>query len=112
MGSADFWTVKNVTGRLLVGLRWWHYVKEDGTNVWMFESSKNPINAVEAVIFWTAPVPLPDRCRPRAEPGQHHRLRQVHEGQEAEDQVHRHLDGCRLRRQQHLLLKATRRRQR
>lgn len=51
--AADFWTVKNVTGRLLVGLRWWHYVKEDGTNVWMFESSKNPINAVEAVIFCT-----------------------------------------------------------
>jgi hypothetical protein len=24
----DFWTVKNVTGRLLVGLRWWNYVKE------------------------------------------------------------------------------------
>jgi hypothetical protein len=54
--AADFWTVKNVTGRLLVGLRWWHYVKEDGTNVWMFESSKNPTNAIEAVIFWTALV--------------------------------------------------------
>lgn len=26
--AADFWTVKNVTGRLLVGLRWWNYVKE------------------------------------------------------------------------------------
>jgi len=24
----DFWTVKNVTGRLLVGLRWWNYVRE------------------------------------------------------------------------------------
>ena len=34
----DFWTVKNVTGRLLVGLRWWNEVKEDGTNVWIFES--------------------------------------------------------------------------
>ena len=22
----DFWTVKNVSGRLLVGLRWWNYV--------------------------------------------------------------------------------------
>jgi hypothetical protein len=53
--AADFWTVKNVTGRLLVGLRWWHYVKDDGTNVWMFESSKNPVNAVEAVIFCTPP---------------------------------------------------------
>ena len=25
--SFDFWTVKNVTGRLLVGLRWWNEVK-------------------------------------------------------------------------------------
>jgi hypothetical protein len=21
--AADFWTVKNITGRILVGLRWW-----------------------------------------------------------------------------------------
>ena len=34
----DFWTVKNVTGRLLVGLRWWNEVREDGSNVWIFES--------------------------------------------------------------------------
>jgi len=36
--AADFWTTKNVTGRLLVGLRWWNDVKEDGTNEWVFES--------------------------------------------------------------------------
>jgi len=36
----DFWTVKNVTGRLLVGLRWWNKVEEDGTSVWVFESKK------------------------------------------------------------------------
>lgn len=36
----DFWTVKNVTGRLLVGLRWWNKVDEDGTSTWMFESKK------------------------------------------------------------------------
>ena len=34
----DFWTVKNVTGRKLVGLRWWSVIKEDGTEEWMFES--------------------------------------------------------------------------
>lgn len=28
--AADFWTVKNVSGRLLVGLRWWNEIKEDG----------------------------------------------------------------------------------
>lgn len=36
----DFWTVKNVTGRLLVGLRWWNKVEEDGTSTWIFESKK------------------------------------------------------------------------
>lgn len=34
----DFWTVKNVSGRLLVGLRWWSENKEDGTTTWLFES--------------------------------------------------------------------------
>lgn len=38
--SFDFWTVKNVTGRLLVGLRWWNYIDEDGNSHWMFESKK------------------------------------------------------------------------
>ena len=27
----DFWTVKNVTGRILVGLRWWSEVDDSGT---------------------------------------------------------------------------------
>ncbi|KAJ1969651.1 Golgi apparatus membrane protein tvp23 [Dimargaris xerosporica] len=50
----DFWTVKNVTGRLLVGLRWWNEVREDGTNVWIFESRDPsiPVNAVDSRIFW------------------------------------------------------------
>lgn len=34
----DFWTVKNVTGRLLVGMRWWNRIQEDGNNEWIFES--------------------------------------------------------------------------
>ena len=34
----DFWTVKNVSGRLLVGLRWWSDVAEDGGTRWVFES--------------------------------------------------------------------------
>jgi len=38
--SLDFWTVKNITGRLLVGLRWWNYVDEDGVSHWVFESRK------------------------------------------------------------------------
>lgn len=38
--SFDFWTVKNITGRLLVGLRYWNDIKADGTNVWIFESKE------------------------------------------------------------------------
>jgi cell division protein FtsW (lipid II flippase) len=51
----DFWTVKNVTGRLLVGLRWWNNVKDDGTNDWVFESIENPneIHPTDAKLFWT-----------------------------------------------------------
>lgn len=50
----DFWTVKNVTGRLLVGLRWWNYVKDDGTNEWVFESLENmsEVNANDSRVFW------------------------------------------------------------
>jgi len=36
MSSLDFWTVKNVTGRLLVGLRWWSDYDEKGDEVWRF----------------------------------------------------------------------------
>ncbi|KAJ1518519.1 Golgi apparatus membrane protein TVP23 A [Coelomomyces lativittatus] len=37
----DFWTIKNVTGRLLVGLRWWNEIKENGMNEWVFESRES-----------------------------------------------------------------------
>ncbi|KAI9145142.1 hypothetical protein BKA69DRAFT_1012681, partial [Paraphysoderma sedebokerense] len=50
----DFWTVKNVTGRLLVGLRWWNEVKENGENEWIFESkANNQPNPVDSRIFWS-----------------------------------------------------------
>ena len=42
--SFDFWVVKNVTGRLLVGLRWWNYIDEDGNSQWMFEARKVTIH--------------------------------------------------------------------
>jgi len=50
----DFWTVKNVSGRLLVGLRWWNEIKEDGSSEWIFESLEetSSINASESRIFW------------------------------------------------------------
>jgi len=53
--SFDFWSVKNVTGRLLVGLRWWNEVKEDGTNVWIFESKpeNRAIHPTDSMVFWS-----------------------------------------------------------
>jgi hypothetical protein len=46
--SFDFWTVKNVTGRLLVGLRWWNEIKEDGSSEWIFESLE--VNVLQMLI--------------------------------------------------------------
>merc|ERR1719310_2532565 len=50
----DFWTVKNVSGRLLVGLRWWNYVKEDGATEWVFEAAedKSDIRPLDERLFW------------------------------------------------------------
>lgn len=42
--SADFWTVKNITGRLLVGLRWWNYIDDNGESHWVYESKQVPSN--------------------------------------------------------------------
>lgn len=52
----DFWVVKNVSGRLLVGLRWWSYVKEDGSNEWTFESLEDmaEITYFDSRMFWGA----------------------------------------------------------
>lgn len=54
--SCDFWTVKNITGRIMVGLRWWNYIDDAGQSHWVFESRKgtaqNRINSSEARIFW------------------------------------------------------------
>ncbi|XP_031627991.1 uncharacterized Golgi apparatus membrane protein-like protein CG5021 isoform X2 [Contarinia nasturtii] len=58
--SADFWTVKNITGRLLVGLRWWNYIDdEEGKSHWVYESRKGRVNAQEQRIFWLALVLFP-----------------------------------------------------
>ncbi|XP_015792385.1 Golgi apparatus membrane protein TVP23 homolog B [Tetranychus urticae] len=51
--SMDFWTVKNVTGRLLAGLRWWNHVDEEGNNHWVFENkhAKNQVDSGSLNIF-------------------------------------------------------------
>jgi len=52
--AADFWVVKNITGRLLVGLRWWNQVDGERTK-WIFESKgvEGNSNKVDSSIFWT-----------------------------------------------------------
>uniref|UniRef100_A0A4W5Q3F5 Golgi apparatus membrane protein TVP23 homolog n=1 Tax=Hucho hucho TaxID=62062 RepID=A0A4W5Q3F5_9TELE len=61
--SADFWTVKNITGRLMVGLRWWNQVDDDGKSHWVFESrkgnSKQLVSDSESRIFWLGLVLCP-----------------------------------------------------
>ena len=43
LSASDFWTIKNVSGRILVGLRWWNDVKENGEEIWIFESKNESI---------------------------------------------------------------------
>lgn len=52
--------VKNISGRLLVGLRWWSDFKEDGTEEWRFESYnyERYINPIDKSFFWTSQVIL------------------------------------------------------
>ncbi|KAM8709699.1 hypothetical protein ACLKA7_016500 [Drosophila subpalustris] len=57
--SADFWTVKNISGRLLVGLRWWNYVDDDGKSHWVFESKNSRVNKHEQRIFWLGLILCP-----------------------------------------------------
>ncbi|XP_005391240.1 PREDICTED: Golgi apparatus membrane protein TVP23 homolog A isoform X3 [Chinchilla lanigera] len=62
--SFDFWSVKNVTGRLMVGLRWWNQIDEDGKSHWVFEARKvspSHIAATEAEarIFWLGLIICP-----------------------------------------------------
>ncbi|XP_072044684.1 Golgi apparatus membrane protein TVP23 homolog B-like [Amphiura filiformis] len=60
--SLDFWTVKNITGRLLVGLRWWNHIDEDGTSHWVFESRKGKKiveTPTESRIFWLGLIVCP-----------------------------------------------------
>jgi len=59
--SVDFWTVKNISGRLLVGLRWWNFVDSEGTSHWRFESRKDQtcLNVHEVRMFWAALVVCP-----------------------------------------------------
>ncbi|CAI5505056.1 unnamed protein product [Closterium sp. Naga37s-1] len=54
--ALDFWVVKNVSGRILVGLRWWNETDEAGETLWHFESldqaSLDQLSKTDAWVFW------------------------------------------------------------
>lgn len=56
--AADFYYLKNIAGRRLVGLRWWNEVDPStGDSKWVFESSEpgtKTINATDSRFFWLA----------------------------------------------------------
>ena len=56
LAAFDFWTVKNVTGRLLVNLRWWSEIDAAGEEQWIYESDdgKKPVGKTDSFVFWTA----------------------------------------------------------
>ena len=53
----DFWTVKNVTGRLLVGLLW-HHERDEATGreklVYECKVDERKNNKVDSTFFWGA----------------------------------------------------------
>lgn len=56
--ASDFYYLKNIAGRRLVGLRWWNEVDtQTGASQWVFESSDpavKVINATDSRFFWLA----------------------------------------------------------
>lgn len=56
--AADFYYLKNIAGRRLVGLRWWNEVDaQTGDSHWVFESAEpesRVINATDKRFFWLA----------------------------------------------------------
>ncbi|ESA43967.1 golgi apparatus membrane protein tvp-23, variant [Neurospora crassa OR74A] len=56
--AGDFYYLKNIAGRRLVGLRWWNEVDPNsGDSHWVFESSEpgtKIINATDSRFFWLA----------------------------------------------------------
>lgn len=59
--AADFWNVKNVSGRLLVGLRWWNESAQDGSSTWVFETAdpQRYINPIDSKVFWVLSYATP-----------------------------------------------------
>ena len=51
---ADFWIVKNLSGRFLVGMRWSKEIdSKTGEEKWVFENDKeHSVSSIDRTIFW------------------------------------------------------------
>ncbi len=53
LNCMDFWVVKNVTGRILVSLRWWNRINEKGENEWVYEGPPKKLEPnTDYRVFW------------------------------------------------------------
>jgi len=54
--SIDFWIVKNISGRLLAGLRWWSVVDDEGKLTWQYEcwsaEERDLAKSRDNTLFW------------------------------------------------------------
>ncbi|KAL5519036.1 TVP23 [Sanghuangporus vaninii] len=59
--AMDFWNCRNVAGRILVGLRYWNQVDDDGESYWVFETRdpSRPANPIDSRMFWVAIYTFP-----------------------------------------------------
>ena len=56
LNSVDFWFVKNVAGRYLVGLRWWNGDDDEGEDGWVWEhdNHRTKRSPTDSYVFWSA----------------------------------------------------------
>lgn len=53
--AVDFWTIKNITGRKLVGMTWWMRINDQtGDEEWIFHSSEatTKLHPLNEQVFW------------------------------------------------------------
>ncbi|KAL4666636.1 hypothetical protein H8959_005325 [Pygathrix nigripes] len=65
VSASQIISLKNVTGRLMVGLRWWNHIDEEGKSHWVFESRKESsqenktVSEADSRIFWLGLIACP-----------------------------------------------------
>ena len=54
--AVDFWFTKNISGRILCGLRWWNRIDNNGKSEWIFECLSDEkrvrLSKFEIYCFW------------------------------------------------------------